>query len=77
MNSDTHVEALEDDVLNNAHEDERMFPEFIENGHARGYDMLAQFEDSDDEEREENHTMGVPNDVEDEDRLIVDWDREI
>jgi hypothetical protein len=75
MNSNTHVEALEDDVLN-AHEDERMFPEFVENVHAHGYDMLAQFEDTDGEEREENLTMGVPDDVEDEDSLIVDWDRE-
>jgi hypothetical protein len=69
MNSNTHVEALEDDVLN-AHEDERMFPEFVENSHARGYDMLAQFEDTDDEEREENLTMGVPDDVEDEDTVF-------
>jgi hypothetical protein len=32
--------------------------------------MLAQFEDTDDEEREENLTMGVPDDVEDEDTVF-------
>ncbi|KAG8047305.1 hypothetical protein GUJ93_ZPchr0008g12736 [Zizania palustris] len=61
-------------------DDERLYPELVENwgtfGRDAEDDIVAQFDDTDEEEKEENNVMGVDEHEEIEDRPIISYDRE-
>jgi hypothetical protein len=84
LGSQSEPDPCQDLVVANeavqADDDERLYPELVENwgtfGRDEEDDIVAQFEDTDEEEKEENNVMGVGEHEEVEDRLIISYDRE-
>jgi hypothetical protein len=73
------LRGASDDDYDFANDDESSYPEFVQNWDTRGANepnMLAQFDDTDEEEREENIAMLVPENADDVDMPVIDYDRE-
>jgi hypothetical protein len=84
LGSQSEPDPCQDLVVTNeavqADDDERLYLELVENwgtfGRDEEEDIFAQFEDTDEEEKEENNVMGVGEHEEVEDRPIISYDRE-
>lgn len=73
------LRGASDDDYDFANDDESSYPEFVQNWDTHGANepnMLAQFDDTDEEEREENIAVLVPENADDVDMPVIDYDRE-
>jgi hypothetical protein len=57
--------------------DERLYPDLVGRSNIEPSDeILAQFDETDDEEKEENNAMGVGRHVDDQDPPMIQYDRD-
>jgi hypothetical protein len=74
---DVVVEDGLPDELVSCDNDERLYPDLVERSNIQPDDeILAQFDETDDEEKEENNDMGVGQHVDDQDIPIIEYDRD-